>query len=1228
MIIKYLTTSFFLLAFSFISLAQSYYNWVEANRISLNGGTQWIVPNKSKTIHVDLLNLKSQLKSAPKEFTSAKSLVFNVPLPDGTSMDFKISESKIMEEGLAIKYPGIKAYTGYGINDPSVILKMDVTPVGMHAYIVSKSGTYAIDPFHDKTDEFYIVYDKKDYTNNSSFECLVKDHKPQKQNNFKYNNKTLPDCTLREYRLAVNATGEYTQFHGGTVSGALAAIVTTVNRVNMVFERDINLRMVLVADNDMIIYTNASTDPFTNGNPEAMVSESHANLNFVIRPANYDIGHVFGTAGSGLAQLASVCSNTLKGVASTGINPPINDMFSIDYVAHEFGHQFGAQHTFEYCDNGFGDGPVGNGASGMEPGSGSTIMAYAGICGMENLQDDSDDYFHAYSIFQMTDYTQADFGNTCATIISTSNNAPEVEAGPNYYIPGNTPFQLTGSATDADGDALTYCWEEFRGGPDASIEDPLPLSVLFRSWTPKSANYRIFPRLFDLKNNTTSPGETLPFSDRNMKFRLTVRDNHIGGACTAFDEMTVLVDGDAGPFTVNTPNGFEEWAALDTETISWNVAGTDQAPISCSAVDILLSIDGGNTYPVTIASGVPNTGTHDITVPNNVTTVARVKIVCSDGIFFDISNSNFEITAPGMPSFNLNANQQAFICIGQSFSMQLDIGQSQGFSTPVNLSATNVPVGLQVSFSDNPAMPGTSVTISFTNTSVLLPNDYIGINIVGSSGTQTESLFVDVASIGGVPASPNPASPLNGSVNADINAMLTWQGDINLPAQSYQIEIATDPLFNNIVETNTSNVANYLPVAAVDESTTYYWRVLGNNICGQGSWSNISQFTTLKCLSFTNSANVIIPASGTPTITSNITVSNAGVITGVSVENLIGSHTWIRDLSARLTSPEGTNLALFSELCNDEDNFNLNFSADGNPHSAIPCPPVDANNYYRPLASLNSYLGEIADGNWQLSITDNYSQDGGELSNWALNICVDITNNITVNANASLGTICDGQSVTLTAEGAQNYVWSPPDGLSSITGAVVTATPSNTTIYTVTGVDANGALNTAQVTVNVSNASLIASISGLPNSTNTNGIPIVLSGAPAGGTFSGEGVTFNVFNPSNLLPGFYNVTYTVDESNGCSGSVTQSILVAEVIYNFVTYQLGTIQPKIIIEVELHGEGNQPVTLMDLNGQMLNNDIRYLNKGLQQLEIDLIDLPKGIYFIKVGELSTTEKVLVH
>ncbi len=376
-----------------------------------------------------------------------------------------------------------------------------------------------------------------------------------------------------------------------------------------------------------------------------MLGQNQTNLDSVIGSANYDIGHVFSTGGGGVASLGVPCRVTSKARGVTGLSNPIGDPFYVDYVAHEMGHQWGANHTFNTSTSGCVSQR--SASTAYEPGSGSTIMAYAGICSPHNIQNYSDDYFHGVSLDEIIAYSTLGSGNSCAAVTATGNTPPTVEAGPSYTIPGSTPFVLTGAATDPNGDDLTYCWEQFDLGPAGHPNSPSGNAPIFRSFDPVTSPTRSFPTNSDLVNNTQSLGEILPTSDRTLHFRLTVRDNRPNGGGVADDSTTVEVEAGAGPFLVTAPNTAVTWNGSGPHTVTWDVAGTDVAPVSCVAVDILLSIDGGLTFDGVVVQGVANDGSVDVYPATPDTTTARIKVVCSDNIFFDISNVNFSILGAG-----------------------------------------------------------------------------------------------------------------------------------------------------------------------------------------------------------------------------------------------------------------------------------------------------------------------------------------------------------------------------------------------------------------------------------------------------------------------------------------------------------------------------------------------------------------------------------------------------
>lgn len=610
-------------------------------------GQRDIIPARYRTVALDRAALDAVLLQAPLE-GSANALVVDVtlelPLPEGGFGRFRVVESPIMAPELARKFPEIQTFLGQGLDDPTSVTRFDRTPNGFHAMVLSTSGTVYIDPYSRGDREHYIVYDTRDAVNPSASDFRCEVHADASANRLVELTTGAPNLpngtTLKTYRLAVAATGEYTAFHGGTVPTAMAEIVTAMNRVNGIYERDLAIRMELIANNDLVVYTDGGTDPYTNNSGGTMLGQNTTNLNTVIGSANYDIGHVFSTGGGGVATLNGPCgANKARGV--TGLSSPIGDPFYVDYVAHEMGHQWGGNHSFN-GNSGFCSGSI-NPATAYEPGSGTTIMGYAGICDPQNVQQNSDDYFHAINYQEIVNFVTAGNGNSCDVPTATGNTPPVPEAGLAYTIPINTPFELCGTATDVDSDTLSYSWEEFDLGAAGDPNSPVGSAPIFRSFEPTVSRCRTFPRRSDLLNNTQTLGEILPSYARTMNFRMTVRDNQAGGGGADYDSTSVVVSAAGGPFLVTAPNTAVSWTAGSNQNVTWNVAGTDVAPIACVAVDIALSLDGGQTFVITLATGTPNDGSASVVVPNAGTTQARVRVRCAGNIFFDVSNTNFTV---------------------------------------------------------------------------------------------------------------------------------------------------------------------------------------------------------------------------------------------------------------------------------------------------------------------------------------------------------------------------------------------------------------------------------------------------------------------------------------------------------------------------------------------------------------------------------------------------------
>ncbi|HKP45116.1 MAG TPA: M12 family metallo-peptidase [Pyrinomonadaceae bacterium] len=632
-------------------------------------------PKFYRAVTLNAIAQRQLLRHAPMEFSKAAKqarLVMTLPMPDGTLSRFRVEESPVMQPELGALFPEIRTYRGQGLDDSTATTRFDVTPAGFHAIVVSAHGTVIIEPAAHGRPGQYFSYDQRDApAQTNSFSCVTSG---MDQALAQSQNQQISDAgsarlgvdtgaTLRTYRLALAATAEYTQqYGGGTVAGALGTMVTLINNVNAIYERDLAIHLTLIANESSIIFTNTATDGYTSDDINTMLVQNQANLDRIVGAANYDVGmvldgHVYAFQpghfifqGAGQYQSTCVSGQKGKGAVIFRSTEP-SSVTAIYVVAHELGHMFGALHTFNGTT--LDCGPSRFAQVAYEPGSGSTIMAYRGgllpngvywnLCGDEEVVS-SDTYFHTASIEQIVNYTSFGSGASCPTLTSTGNNPPTVNAGGDFTIPVNTPFAMTATGSDPDADTLTYCWEEYdlgAAGPPNTDNGNRPI---FRSFAPVTSPVRTFPQLPDILSGTATFGESLPITTRTMNFRVTVRDNHSGGGGVDTGGMHVNVNAGSGPFIVTQPGSSTSWPTGSNQTVTWNVANTSSAPVSCSNVRIVLSIDGGSSFPFTLASAAPNTGSATITVPNLPTSTARVKVEAIDNIFFNISRPNFTIT--------------------------------------------------------------------------------------------------------------------------------------------------------------------------------------------------------------------------------------------------------------------------------------------------------------------------------------------------------------------------------------------------------------------------------------------------------------------------------------------------------------------------------------------------------------------------------------------------------
>lgn len=1011
-------------------------------------GERHLFPSNYRTLQIDLVAMETLLSSAPEESANSRTaspVIFEMPMPDGTSSNFRIYKVEVMSPALAAKFPEIKTYAGIKTDDPTSIIRLDITPLGFHAMVLSPNGQVFIDPYSANTTTDYICYNKKDIQRTAGFNCETADETSLRELIPSGAVQKSAGTQLRTYRLALACTGEYAATKGGTVTGAMAGMVTSMNRVNGVYETEVAIRMVMVPNNDLIVYTNSSTDPYTNGNGSTMLGQNVTTCNNIIGSANYDIGHVFSTGGGGVAGLGVVCgSSKARGV--TGQSNPVGDPFDIDYVAHEMGHQFGGNHTFNSSTGSCSGNRAASAA--YEPGSGITIMAYAGICGTDNLASNSIAYFHTKSFDEIVNFSTTGSGNSCAVTTSTGNGVPVVTSmGANYSIPISTPFVLTGAATDPNGHPLTYSWEQYDLGTAGAWNANLGNAPIFRPFPPTTSPSRTFPKLSDIINNTTTVGEILPNVARTMHFQFTVRDNQAAGGGVTHPDSTVsiAVINTGAAFAVTAPNTAVSWASGSSQTVTWNVSGTTASPISTANVKISLSTDGGNTFPTVLLASTPNDGSQSITVPAVATTQARIKVEAVGNIFFDMSNANFTITSSAFTSITTSSIAVTNYCAGSSLNVS--------FSTNGSANAGNVFTAQLSNSSGSFASPVNIGTLTSTSAGT--------ITCALPSGTSTGTGYrIRVVS-------SNPV--VTGS---DNGANLTISG---------QVGAAGNP--QSAFTTYCANIPITITVGTITNATTYNWTVTNGGVINSGQG--------------TTQITVVYP-SGQPTTSSTISVygSNANCTGSTGSTTLTIS-----------TTPNTPTANAVSGCANTSINLS------GSP-AAVPGSTTAS------YSVANPYSGPSTTYTYTLT-----TPFGCNATSAPASITVNPLPNVTaVNVSG-----CAGTSIALSG--------TPAGG--TFSAANPYSGPSTTYTYTYT--NGNGCTNTsapANITVNPLPT---VSFSGLATSYNVSTAPATLTGSPAGGTFSGIGISGNTFSPSVAgVGGPYTITYSYTDGNSCSNSSVQT----------------------------------------------------------------------------------------
>lgn len=961
-----------------------------------------IIPEKYAVYDLDYDKVIKLLSKAPGEKDinrQARSVELVLPLPDGSFETFKVYESSCFSPVLAKKYPHIKSFRGISLDRRNQV-RLDYGTEGFHAVIKSDQGTIYIDPYFMKADNNYISYYVKDHKVSmdvSSLTCGNHSHEFDLDSDQFINNnlsqKSLAEPVIKTtYRLALACTGTWGQIWG-SVDAVMSRFNTGVNRINMIFENELAVRFELIANNDELIFLDPATDPYNNDNmAPSVLGQNTVVINNTVGIDAYDIGHVFTifcqSGIAGIANPGSVCQgNRGAGVSCVGAANISN--FMVNTTAHEIGHQFSCGHSWNICPNSQDQYSPG---TAWEPGSGSTIMSYAGSCGGNNIAGTNDDYFHVGNVNQMMTFI-----NTipnCGTKEDSGNNTPDIvlDYVDGFTIPISTPFELDGIATDIDGDQLTHNWEQMNTGPTAPLGMPIQNGPSFRSVYPSSDTERIFPNLNSILNGNMSNREVLPTYSRDFRFRFTVRDNHPGAGSVVWEDVSFKATQAAGPFVLTYPDQLLFKGVGDTLSVKWDIAGTDLPPVNCENVNIYLSSNGGQDFDILLKENTPNDGSEVIIVPNEITNDARIKVAAADNIFFNIGRHDLIITQPSQSAFFVDVDNNNFeVCLPETIDVNINGTSFLGYDNPIQLEITSgIPPDAVVSFSNNPMAPDGNSVLIIDMSNVLYTGVYDLLIEAAGEDSDTVRQIITLDVVGTNFDDLAIQSPLSGSQGLAGTPIFEWTPAQN--ATNYTIEVSDNPSFESpIIQESGILGETFAAQIVLDNSTLYYWRVAANNSCVDEDFTPISTFGTaaLSCKEYSSEdLPVNISATGQPSVRSVIEIFEDGNISDINVSNIRGIHQRVRDLKATLISPEGTSVKLFENRC-FTSNFNVGFDSDS---------PVDFNCQFNSgiimkpeNEDLGILQGENIRGQWTLELDDTAAGEGGQFQNFTLELCSNIS---------------------------------------------------------------------------------------------------------------------------------------------------------------------------------------------------------------------------------------------
>lgn len=953
------------------------------------------LPEMPMTVcELDVQKMKNYLLNAPDEFSGKDGIQLTLPLGDGTFEEFAVYSSQTMEKELADKYPQIRSYVGK--SNSSNIVHLGYDSRGFYAYMEVNDVEFIIDNYKQGNDKLYSAYRKYDFPSEiwNSFECGNKDEHHHYSSDKAFGRSANESVSFRTFRIAIAASTQYCARFGGTTVGVMEEINKAVNRINLIYRRDLASSLIIIANNEVLIDTNSNF--FSNGKPDLMIDENP--LFFQTKGLtldDFDIGHVLGTNGGGLAQLYSLCApswSRARGVSTWA--SVFGDPFYVNIVAHELGHQFGSPHSFNNCNNGGNE----NEPTGFEPGSGHTIMSYHGLCNSDNVAGESIDMYNFYSLEVIYENLTNGNASGCGEIVNNVNTRPSVTIiSPDALtIPIGTPFKLVGQGTDNETqELLTYSWEQADIGPLSSLGNPIENAPSFRVFPPSTSGTRYLPQLDNLFRGINTKEEVMARIDRDFTFRLVVRDNDPNGGSFIQDEISFKSTSQAGPFVLTSTLNGASFTEGELMVIEWDVANTDKAPVNCHFVNIVVTNDNGATF-TTLAENVLNTGIAEIEVPKlNSSSSYRLMVEAADNIFFATHTGVFTVNESNENSLSLTPEKFGYqVCIPQIIEVPMTaapIGDFDGTATLEMIS--ELPIGVIFEFDKTEIQANDEITavVEFTSNVELTEKIDLDIRAVLSTN-DTIYRKVQFYIITPLPTGIEEINPKDGTIGVGPSPTFNWTSSDNADSYTFKIYALDGSLQYEQITNDTFLVLQQL----LDPATTYFWSVGVNNRCyaSDNPYFNVYSFTTVfaDCNVYSASNLPTNISAGQPSITEiNIEVPNSSNIIDVNIPTMVGNHAATNQLIVTLVSPSQDSAILMSKICSSLANWNLSFDDDLN--TTFACTHPAGTKMKSHFSQLNNFNGKNAQGTWKVLFEDVTQGSGGRVNDFSIEVCVSLVTN-------------------------------------------------------------------------------------------------------------------------------------------------------------------------------------------------------------------------------------------